>query len=317
MNKFILSTLIVCISFGCRKSSDPTQDPTPSATPTWKQCTGTASLNMQSLLSSGTNHFAGGATGAYLSINKGENFALSNTGNDAVGPTRGFAKDNNYIYTSTSQGVFRSDNNGTSWIAKSNGLTNLLTSGILSVGTNLFVVTPTGVFKSVDQGSNWSPAGLAGTDVRCITAIANTLYVGTNGSGIYKSTDLGTNWTAANNGSSSNNFRALEAKGTTLFAGGQIGTGVYRSTDGAQSWTLLAGGLPSGSYRGFAQNANLIVAGSFGGGVFYSKDNGDTWTAINDGLTDLTIFDLELNDTYLLAATNQQGVFRYAVADLK
>ena len=90
---------------------------------------------------------------------------------------------------------------------------------------------------------------------------------------------------------------------------------MYRSTNLGASWTLLAGGLSSGSYRGFAHDDRLIVAGSFGGGVFYSVDNGDKWTQINGGLTDLTIFDLEIHQGYIVAATNTQGVFRYAISN--
>jgi hypothetical protein len=283
----------------------------------WQQSAGTAGLNMQSLLTNGIYNFAGGQTGAYLSTDSAANYSLSNTGNDNVGPTRGFTKDNNFVYTCTSQGAFRSADNGATWVSKSVGLTNLLGSGILKVGTRLFYVGPTGVFMSADQGDNWSPAGLSTTDVRCITAINDTLFVGTNGAGIYKSIDWGANWIPINNGlGASTNFRAIESKGNILFAGGQIGTGVYRSTDFGANWILLGGGLAPGSYRGFASNSQLIVAGSFGAGVFYSTDNGNNWTAINTGLTDLTIFDLELNDNYIIAATNTQGVFRFALTNL-
>ncbi len=272
---------------------------------------------MQSLLTNGDYNFAGGQTGAYLSTDTAANYASSNTGNDGVGPTRGFAKDNTYIYTCTSQGAYRSSDNGATWVSKSAGLTNLLGGGIINVGARLFYVGPTGVFTSSDQGDNWTAAGLSTTDVRSIAAIQDTLFVGTNGAGIYKSTDWGANWNAVNNGlGGSANFRAIESKGNTLFAGGPTGSGVYRSTDFGANWTLLAGGLASGSYRGFASNAQLIVAGSFGSGVFYSTDNGDNWTTINAGLTDLTIFDLELNDAYIVAATNTQGVFRFPLSDL-
>ncbi len=282
----------------------------------WQLCAGTEGLNMQSLLTMGTHNFAGGQTGAYLSTDGAATYALSNTGNDAVGPTRGFAYDNNFVYTCTSQGLYRSADQGANWTSVSNGLGNLLTSGISHADPYIVVATPTGVFRSIDQGDNWTAAGLSATDVRCITAIADTLFAGTNGSGIYKSTDWGANWVAVNNGLSSTNFRAIQSQGSLLFAGGQTGTGVFRSTDLGANWSLLGGGLSAGSYRGFASNDQIVVAGSFGGGVFYSLDNGDTWTAINAGLTDLTIFDLELTDTDIIAATNTQGVFRYSLSQL-
>jgi hypothetical protein len=283
----------------------------------WQQCVGTAGLNIQSLLTEGIYDFAGGATGAYRSSDSAASFSLFNNGNSSTGPTRGFTNDANYIYTCTNTGVYRSGDYGATWISKSNGLTNQLGSGILSAGSHLFLVGPTGVSRSDDQGDNWTAAGMTGIDVRSICAIQDTLFVGTNGSGIYKSTDWGISWTAANNGlGSAVNFRAIESKGNTLFAGGPIGTGVFRSTDFGGTWTMLTGGLPSGSYRGFASNSQLIVAGSFGGGVSYSTDNGDTWTVINSGLTDLTIFDLELNDYYIVAATNSAGAFRFALSEL-
>ena len=283
----------------------------------WQQAAGTAGLNIQSLITNGMYNFAGGSTGAYLSTDNGANYILSNNGNDAVGPTRGFAKNNNYVYTCTSQGVFRSSDYGATWMSTSSGISNLLNHGILNVGTKLFLVGVGGVYKSEDNGDNWTAAGLTGTDVRSIAAMQDTLYIGTLNSGIYKSTDWGGDWMSINNGlGSSSGFRAMECKGDIVFAAGPIGTGVYRSTDFGANWALLSGGLASSSYRGFASNEQLIVAGSFGRGVFYSTNNGDSWTQINSGLTDTTIFDLALNDNYLIAATNTQGVFRFPLMAL-
>ncbi len=282
----------------------------------WQPSVGTAGLNMQSLASRGGFAFAGGATGAYRSLNAAASFSSSNTGNDQVGPTRGFAQDANYIYTCTSQGVFRSADNGSTWVSKSVGLTSLLTSGILSVSPDLFVVGPTGVFRSSNQGDSWASGGLAGIDVRCIAAIGSTLFVGTNGSGVYKSPNLGLNWTPINNGLTSTTVRAMEASGTTLFAGGQIGTGVFRSVDLGAQWTLLGGGLPAGTYRGFASSGDMVFAASFNTGAYCSIDNGDHWVAINSGLLDLQLFDLELHQGYLIAATNTQGCFRFPLEKL-
>lgn len=304
MNQNLLTAIIICF-LGLSHT----------ASAQWQQSTGTTGLNMQSLISRGETAFAGGATGTYRSENNSASFTISNSGNDSVGPTRGFASDETYIYTCTSQGVFRSANNGATWISKSSGMTNLLTSGIIQVQSHLFVVGPSGVFRSDNNGDSWIAAGMAGIDVRCVTAVDATVFVGTNGSGVYKSTNWGSTWVTVNTGLASTNIRAIEAKGTTLFAGGQIGTGVYRSTNLGASWSLLAGGLLSGSYRGFAHDDRLIVAGSYGGGIFYSVDNGEYWTRINTGLTDLTIFDLEIHKGYIVAATNTQGVFRFAISN--
>ncbi|MBC7748425.1 MAG: hypothetical protein H7Z76_07595 [Methylotenera sp.] len=322
MNKKLMKSLLILgvvsvIGTGCKKETEDNTVVGQPVTGQWQQSIGTADLNMQSLLTNGTTDFAGGQTGTYKSTNAAANYSLSNSGNDAVGPTRGFTKDNTYIYTCTSQGTFRSSDNGVTWVSKSSGLTDLRGSGILNVGSRLFYVSPTGVFTSTNQGDSWSGAGLSTTDVRSIAAINNTLFVGTNGAGIYKSDDWGATWVAINNGlNGATNFRAMESKGNTLFAAGPTGTGVFRSTDLGTNWTLLSGGLASGSYRGFASNSKLIVAGSFGGGVFYSKDDGNNWTEINSGLTDLTIFDLELNDKYIIAATNTKGVFRFALSNI-
>jgi hypothetical protein len=282
----------------------------------WQQSVGTENLDMQAIISHGNYDFAGGATGTYRSSNESESYIFSNSGNDSNGPTRAFTFDFDYIYTGTSQGVFRSDNNGELWESKSNGLTSLLSHGLINVNSKLIHVSPFGVSLSNNQGDNWISAGLGGYDVRCITNIEDTLFVGTNGDGLFKSIDWGNNWIPINNGSSSSNFRAIESKGDILFAGGQNGTGVFRSSNFGASWELLSNGIASSSFRGFAINSSLVVAGSTGAGVFYSLDEGDSWNAINDGLPDLTIFDLAINGNYIIAATHSSGVFRFELSNI-
>lgn len=283
----------------------------------WQQCIGSENLDVQALHVTGNFDFFGGASGTYRSLDESASYSFSNSGNDSVGPTRGIISDGNHIYTCTSQGVFRSDDNGQNWISKSNGLTQLLCHGIISTNSGIFLSTLSGVFKSSDNGDNWTSAGMAGIDSRSICSMQDSiLFVGTQGSGIYKSIDEGQNWTAVSTGIVSTNFRAIQAEGNTVFAGGQTGTGVYRSIDYGATWTLLTSGIASSSYRGFASNNNLIVAGSFTDGVFYSLDNGDNWTQINQGLLDLNVFDLELNNNYIIAGTHSQGVFRFPLSEL-
>lgn len=282
----------------------------------WTQSQGTEGLDMQALLSYNNLDFAGGATGTYRSTDQAYTFQFSNSGNDANGPTRAYTFDDDYIYTGTSQGVFRSNNEGESWNSVSSGMSSGLTHALLIVGSLFFHTGPFGVSISYNQGDSWSPAGLSGYDVRCITNIDNTLFVGTNGDGLFKSTDWGESWIPINNGSTSSNFRAIESKGNILFAGGQNGTGVFRSTNFGDNWELLTNGISSTSFRGFANNDEIILAGSTGAGVFYSLDDGDNWQVINDGLIDLNVFDLDLNSNYVIAATHNNGVFRFDLSNI-
>ncbi|MEY4607893.1 MAG: hypothetical protein RL625_110 [Gemmatimonadota bacterium] len=319
VQRFILPLTTFLLLSACESavSAPDAVVPGTSGGESWVVSGGTAGLNMQSAWSRGTATFVGGATGVYRSDDAGATFRLSNTGNDAVGPTRGFADDATYLYSSASQGVFRSSDLGVTWTSKSTGITDLRTSGIVKAGTRLYVVGPSGVFRSDNQGDSWAAAGLVGVDVRSIAALGDVIVVGTNGAGIMKSVDFGATWVPSNTGLSGTTFRAVEVKGTTLFLGGANGSSVFRSTDGGNSWTQLAGGLPATSVRGFASNDQFIVAGTFGSGVFYSKNNGDTWAELNTGLSDKSIFDLVISNGFLIAATNTGGVFRIPVSSLK
>ena len=277
----------------------------------WQSCAGTEGLNMQCAISRAGWEFMGGELGTFHSNDAGANFVEANTGNTSIGPTRGFTADDEYVYQCTSNGVFRSEDHGMSWQPVSSGLPQLLTHGMARSEGRIWVVTQTGVFVTLNQGESWASAGLDGVNVRCITELNESMYVGTIDEGLFKTSDYGQSWIPINNGSNSNSFRAIESHGTSLFAGGEIGTGVFRSQDEGNSWELLTGGgLPAGSYRGFASHGEWIAAGSFMAGVFVSSDDGDTWTAINDGLQDLSIFDLEFSENFLFAATNTAGAWR-------
>ena len=114
----------------------------------WQQCIGSENLDVQALHVTGNFDFFGGASGTYRSLDQSTSYSFSNSGNDSVGPTRGIISDGNHIYTCTSQGVFRSDDNGQNWISKSNGLTQLLCHGIISTNSGIFLSTLSGVFKT-------------------------------------------------------------------------------------------------------------------------------------------------------------------------
>ena len=128
------------------------------------------------------------------------------------------------------------------------GVSGLNMQSLMSKGATVFSGGATGVYRSTSNAQSFTSSN-SGNDAtgptRGFTSDRAYLYTCTS-QGVFRSSNDGASWTAINTGLASTNIRAIEAKGTTLFAGGQIGTGVYRSTNLGASWTLLAGGLSSG-----------------------------------------------------------------------
>ena len=141
----------------------------------WQQCIGSENLDVQAVHVVGTFDFFGGQTGIYRSTDESATYTFSNSGNDSIGPTRGITSDGTYIYTCTSQGVFRSSDNGVNWIQKNNGLTQLLSHGVISTDGKIFLSTLSGVFMSTNNADSWTAVGMTGIDARSICCMQDSI----------------------------------------------------------------------------------------------------------------------------------------------
>jgi len=88
----------------------------------------------------------------------------------------------------TAGGVFLSSDNGTSWTAVNNGLSNTYVDALVVSGTNIFVGTIDGVFLSSDNGSNWTfeNKGLPSWNVGTLAVSDSIIFAGTNGDGVWR-----------------------------------------------------------------------------------------------------------------------------------
>jgi photosystem II stability/assembly factor-like uncharacterized protein len=243
-------------------------------------------------------------------------------------------------------GVFRSTDNGDTWVEKNNGV---VATDIRAIATffpfpsrlpasaspsgfidTIFVGTyGLGMFRSFDSGQTWEKInnGLPALYVRSLAATSggSVLFAGAdfvNGAGgVYRSTDGGDNWIEVNGGVIQTDVRALAVNSSgDIFAGTYFGGGVFRSTDNGDSWTPVNEGLECGNIWSLAINiqSGTIFAGTAGcgEGVYRSTDNGDSWALTNSGLTSTDIAALAINDSgYIFAGTQSQmgqggGMFR-------
>jgi hypothetical protein len=219
------------------------------------------------------------------------------------------------IFASGTQGtssgtisLWRSTDNGGTWVAQSNGLTSAdqgpTTQVLYGTGSTLYAGTEhSGIMLSTDNGSNWQRArhgiatySLAGltfyVGIKGLVAIGNDLFAGLDGNvsavgfGVVHSTLGDTTWTSVSSGLPTNSvIQSLVVVGTTLYASAvsysTFVNSVFKSTDLGASWTKVSFGLP---YPGSAQSlyavGNNIFA--FTGVSLYELLDGDTtWTAVN------------------------------------
>jgi ligand-binding sensor domain-containing protein len=191
---------------------------------------------------SGSNIFAGTASGVFLSANNGQNWMAVNFGLPES-EVLSLAVNGSTIFAGTYEdSVFRSTNNGTTWTAV--GLPNYLVSSLAASDGKIFAgVLNGGVFRSTDNGTTWTAvdSGLTNTKVYSLLASGSNIFAGTGG-GVFLSTNNGTSWTAVNSG-----LVSIES-GTTL-------TAIYAF-------------LTDTTVLSLAVSDSTIFAGTGGGGVW-------------------------------------------------
>lgn len=107
------------------------------------------------------------------------------------------------VYAGTTNGLFRTTNQGAEWERIGTAMPDQFISSLLihpSDPSVLYIGGPAGVWKSTDRGATWHAVnqGLGSLNIRTIAMSPRDprlLYAGTNGSGLYRSPDGGASWT--------------------------------------------------------------------------------------------------------------------------
>jgi hypothetical protein len=151
---------------------------------------GLSNMSVRGLLVVGNTIFAATAgAGVFRSVNNGATWSASNSGLSSLGQ---------YVYALTVN------------------------------GSTIFAGTQDGVYRSADNGFSWIQVGLSNGSLVLSFAVSGTnLFAGTLGGGVFLITNNATNWTDIGSGLLNKDIYALAVNGTDLFAG-TFGTGVWR-----------------------------------------------------------------------------------------
>jgi len=120
----------------------------------WSSLTSAAA---QTFAKSGKSILIAGPDGIFLSINNGVDWELIDSGYVVTKKivTAVAIKDKILFAATSSDGIFRSNDMGATWISVNNGLISKQTTALAVLGTNLLAGTSHGVCLSTNNGEDW------------------------------------------------------------------------------------------------------------------------------------------------------------------
>ena len=248
----------------------------------------------------------------YLSTNDGITWDSISTLPYSRG-RRIFCSANGDLYAG-SYGVFRSTNEGQSWI-QLNGFQGCgVVRSIAELGNSFYAGSYfSGVFRSTDYGTNWiqSSKGLnnsiVGYLVRDFTGriISHGYY-----SSMAFTTDNGSNWSLLHPMGLLNSFSA--SPNGSLFAsqGGGYSGVILRSTDSGYNWETIFGPGFDTSVTQVNVNVDASVYAIIKGKLHKSLNNGDEWELIQIISENEWINRIDLNSVGIIFVKSSEGYFR-------
>ncbi|NOU45634.1 MAG: T9SS type A sorting domain-containing protein [Bacteroidales bacterium] len=279
---------------------------------TWEPTNGPYGERVQCFIENSSYIFIGTgggyyAHGIYRSADDGLSWSSCNNGLSTVNmgldvPTMGSS--GNYLLAAAGFKVYRSDNNGDTWI-QTNYNDTYVPTVFVNDGSYLYGAGNMGLYVSTDNGLNWisknnNIPGFSSQNpapIQSLVVSGSYLYASTNNHGIFRSADHGETWTTVNTGLGNayeiahRNFKKLVVAGDDVFVVAE-GTGVYpitfagvfRLANNGNTWTNESTGLPVNFWNGLMVKDNLIYCGGISG-IYVSSYSGQlNWSALNSDL---------------------------------
>ena len=184
--------------------------------------------------------------------------------------------------------VYISNDDGTSWQARSMDGFQVNIQALAANSTHLFAASSLGIFRSADAGDSWefSSFGLQEYDVRSIETDADgNVFAGiaptSGGCSLYRSRGNGSIWTCVQPTTDPFLVPTIKSRPDgTLYAGGF--RSLMKSENEGNSWVSVP--VSNTTVEAILITNGEILIGTQGLGVYRSVDGGSSWNDSNAGL---------------------------------
>lgn len=217
----------------------------------------------------------------------------------------GYDHINGYYFIGNQAGIFRSADNGASWISL-NG--NIPLTEIYQFASDingyLYSSTNSGIFRTTNNGNAWEQFGKWMPSLPTgifIKGIENVFFAKTRNYTLYRSDDGAENWNKLSDSESiidicTDNAGVLY--GLKYYYNPYYSIKYITSTDRGMTWSEKAANIDhpikilrnsKGSLFVFSEGSTSLP---FGNRIYRSSDNGNSWNLINDGGDKYVLFDV-------------------------
>ncbi len=260
--------------------------------------------------------------GVYVSNDFGATWTFNNASAFSFEIRSLIVKDSTLFATVPYSGVFKSTDNGLSWVSCDSGITIpdnvyslILSDSTLLLGTSgSFVGDTASIYQSLNNGISWTKTYSLTNFDAFITFIiqGSEVWVSNLPSGVFYSNNNGSNWTLKNGAMIAKNL-GLTNNGNLVGGPGQNLMSINLSTDNGSTWTVVKDTIVPFA---FAKLGNYTFAGT-SKGFYYSADNGYTWIEDNVGLPIHTgIISVAVIDSFVIIGTDSSQVYRRNISEI-